>query len=504
MIEKRLKTKISAVLICLLSVTLLYAAASCGSTHQKAFLPRHIILFIGDGMHLENEIAASRYLYGSDRALSFHAFPYKGYAATWDITTYNRYAANSTPPGAVFSDSFYQTPESLAPLYGYNPAKGGAKPFPDAAVPESSYFTTALADGTGQSAAFPATDSAAAASAIATGRKYRAGVISWDSGTAVETVLEKVRNIGNYQTGIISTVPFSHATPAAFAAHAGSRSSTTDIASEIIHTTAPDIVIGGGHPQYYSGGYAYISAADYNSLRNGGTEYLFAERTAGTSAESILGAASDKALSDGKKMFALFGGSEGNFGYADVTSDRSSVITPQNNENPPLSLAVTTALKIFSSRGGSFFLLAEQGDIDWANHATDYRKMISSVNDLHLAVKAASDFVDIPGDDIDWSNTLIIVTADHANGYFRLHDPSHAALGKGILPAQTSSPVTYPGGEVSYGTPGSHTNEPVTLYSKGTGSELFAEYEGVWYPGTTIIDNTQIYRVITGCAGITR
>jgi alkaline phosphatase len=489
-----------------MSTVLLFTALSCISARQKTSSPRHIILFIGDGMHLENEIAASRYLYGSDRALSFHAFPYKGYAATWDITTYNRYAENSTPPGAVFGESFYQNPESLAPLYGYNPSKGGEKPVPDAAVPDASYFTTPLADGTGQNEAIPATDSAAAASAIATGRKYRAGAVSWDadSGTAVETILSKVRRIGNYQTGIISTVPFSHATPAAFAAHAGSRSSTTDIASEIIHTTVPDIVIGGGHPSFYSGGYAYISAADYNSLRNGGTDYLFAERTTGTSAESILAAASDKALSEGKKIFALFGGSEGNFGYADVTSDGSSVITPQNNENPSLALAVTTALKIFSSRGGSFFLLAEQGDIDWANHAADYRKMISSVNDLHLAVKAASDFVDIPGDDIDWSNTIIIVTADHANGYFRLQDPSHAALGKGILPAQTSSPVTYPGGEVSYGTPGSHTNEPVALYAKGKGSELFAKYEGVWYPGTTIIDNTQIYRVITGCAEITR
>jgi alkaline phosphatase len=128
--------------------------------------------------------------------------------------------------------------------------------------------------------------------------------------------------------------------------------------------------------------------------------------------------------------------------------------------------------------------------------------MISSMNDLNSAVQAASDFIYLPDDDIDWNNTLIIVTADHANGFIRLKDPSHASLGKGFLPVQTSSPTSYPGGEVSYGTPGSHTNELVTLYAKGKDSFLFKDFEGKWYSGTSIIDNTQVYRVLAKCAGI--
>ena len=53
---------------------------------------KNVILFIGDGMQLAHEIATSRYLYGRDDALSFHALQYKGNVATWDVTTYNKYA----------------------------------------------------------------------------------------------------------------------------------------------------------------------------------------------------------------------------------------------------------------------------------------------------------------------------------------------------------------------------------------------------------------------------
>jgi alkaline phosphatase len=83
---------------------------------------KHIILIIGDGMQLEHEVAASRYLYGRDFALEFHRFPYKGFVSTWDVTTYNRYASAY---GAVLYDS-----EAIDPTVGYDPAEGGSRPYP--------------------------------------------------------------------------------------------------------------------------------------------------------------------------------------------------------------------------------------------------------------------------------------------------------------------------------------------------------------------------------------
>jgi len=63
------------------------------------------------------------------------------------------------------------------------------------------------------------TDSAASGTAIATGHRTYYGAISYDtSGHALETVIDNYEKEGK-STGVISTVPFSNATPAVFVAH---------------------------------------------------------------------------------------------------------------------------------------------------------------------------------------------------------------------------------------------------------------------------------------------
>jgi alkaline phosphatase len=149
--------------------------------------------------------------------------------------------------------------------------------------------------------------------------------------------------------------------------------------------------------------------------------------------------------------------------------------------------------------------MIEQGDIDWANHANDFQRMIGTTWDLHEAVRAAMDWVDQPGDAIDWCNTLMIVTADHSNSYMRFQKD----LGPGILPEQVGvgscgyggPACTYPGGEVTYGSV-NHTNELVRLYAVGQNASLFRRNEGRWYRGTRILDNTQIYDVMSAATGL--
>lgn len=100
---------------------------------------------------------------------------------------------------------------------------------------------------------------------------------------------------------------------------------------------------------------------------------------------------------------------------------------------------------------------------------------------------------------MDWGNTLLIVTSDHGNSYMRLNDQK--TLGVGDLPEQLAgSPITYPGGEVTYRT-GSHTNELVRLYSVGSGSHLFKRFERNWYFYSPLIDNTHIFHVMASAAG---
>jgi alkaline phosphatase len=166
-------------------------------------------------------------------------------------------------------------------------------------------------------------------------------------------------------------------------------------------------------------------------------------------------------------------------------------------ENPLLRDATLAALKVLSQHKEGFFLMVEQGDIDSANHAKDYRRMIGTIWDLDLAVETAVNFVNQEGDDIDWANTLLIVTSDHGNSFMRLNIAK--PLGAGDLPAQADS--TYPDGEVAYGT-GKHTNELVRVYAKGMAVNVFFGHEGEWYPGQRIIDNTQLYHIMAEAAGV--
>jgi alkaline phosphatase len=223
---------------------------------------------------------------------------------------------------------------------------------------------------------------------------------------------------------------------------------------------------------------------------------VLAERSAGADGSAALLAAAEKAAKENRKLFGLFGGKGGNF-EPPVPSDvpGTPTIIRGSIENPTFADAVTAALKVLSRDRDGFFLMAEQGDIDWANHADDYRWMVGTVHDLNEGVKAAIAFVDRPGDDIDWDNTLILVTSDHGNSYMRLNDAKPLATGD--LPAQVAvnGTQTYPDGEVTYGS-GSHTNELVSLYARGSGAGIFRKFEGTWYPGTGIIDNTHIYKAM--------
>jgi len=459
---------------------------------------RNIILFIGDGMSYQNEIALSRYLYGTDNGLAWSDFPYEGYVTTWDIDSYNRYASRAGA-GLYTSDSF-------SPVYGYDPSRGGDKPFGLGVIPDDDYFFTALPSpgGGSDTYSYPSTDSAAAATAIATGQKTDEGNVSWAAGDTpdgeLKTIAELYRESLGGAIGVVTTVEFSHATPSPFVSHNTYRGNPGQVAHEIITVTKPDVVIGAGHPDRESG---YISRSDYNTIKNS-DEYIFVERAAGIDGgESLLDAA-QQAVNAGKKLFGLYGGSGGCFDRYAPHDSPGSPGFDRNPENPTLADTVEAALIVLSQDPDGFFVMFEQGDIDWANHHKNYIGMIGAMYDLEMAVREAVDFVNRPGDDVDWSNTLLLITADHVTGSLRMSDD--VIIGIGDLPTMTgtSNHYTFPDGEARYITT-VHTNEPVMLYAMGPQAEIdsiFTTYEGSWYPGTLLIDNTQIFKIMADFAGI--
>jgi alkaline phosphatase len=465
-----------------LASALLTAACAGG---QGSSNPPHVILFIGDGMGYGSEVLASRYLSGSDTGLAWRGFPFQAWAATWDVDTYNSHAQ------AAGREAFDEA--TFDPSLGYDSGLFGAEPWPLSAADDDIVHLCAAA-----------TDSAASATAMATGRKTDSGKIAWSRsgpsspGGPLQTIAELMRIRLGSRVGVVTTVPFDHATPAAFAAHTSARSSYADIASQMTASPRPDVVAGGGHPAWCGG---YFGTAELATLR-ASPLWSLAERRAGVDGGLSFGAAA--ASAGGKGLFGLFGGADGSMETPVPANAPGAPFFTRSAENPSLAVMAVAAARLMSAAPGGFFLMAEQGDIDWANHENDLPRMVGAVCSLDEAVRAVEAWVDEPGDGVDWGNTLLIVTADHATGIPRFSQS--AAFAAGEVPARTGSAIpyswTYAGGSVSYST-GGHGNELVTVAARGDrASEILEALVGKGRPGTRIIDDTDIYLAMRAFAGM--
>jgi alkaline phosphatase len=455
-----------------------------------------VVLVIGDGMSRAAEIAASRFLHGRDDALAWHGpeFAYRGFASTWDVTTYDRHAqALGQAPYA---------PGTFIPGVGYDPSKGGPAPWPLSRAEGQDRYLLRELPLRGGAARVPATDSAAAATALATGVKTDAGNLAWAPGDAkggaLDTIAERARRERCAAIGVVTTVPFSHATPAAFLAHSTRRDAYDEIARQML-AARPEVIVGGGSPRSSrrQPGEAerWVDPDDYAAARRPGSGWTVVDRAREPGGPALLRAAAE--LPPGQRLLALFGGPGGAFEPAVPAADGSASVRIGDAENPSLADAATAALTVLARDPDGFFLVVEQGDVDWAIHAGDYAWLVGAVWDLDQAVRAIAAFVERPGDDLTWENTLVVVTADHANGHLRLGPPR----GKGVLPRRGDGGYTF--GAAGSDHPAGHTNELVTLAARGAGAKaLFSEVEGRWYPGTAIVDHTQVHGVMLRALGL--
>ena len=175
----------------------------------------------------------------------------------------------------------------------------------------------------------PMTDSAAAATAMATGHKVNNGVISMElpgSGTPLKTLLE-IFKAQNKWTGLVSTTYITHATPAAFAAHNPERNNLADIAHDYLHLTRPNVLLGGGG----------------NGLTEKDAEV--AGYTVVTDREGLLNLDTDTENCV-----------SGQFGDTNIP-----YIFDGSDDLPQLSEMVSVALDILCNAQGGFFLLVEGG-----------------------------------------------------------------------------------------------------------------------------------------------
>jgi len=437
-----------------------------------------VILVVGDGMNYATEVAGSRYLYGTDEGLSFQGFPGKAFTTTWDVGVY---AAHADALGLP-----HYEPQRFDPTLGYDPALGGAVPYP--LTPDSQRLRDYFIPGGNPG---PAPYSASTGTAMSTGHKTDPENIAWAAGDpadgALRTTPQLLREQYGMAVGFVTTGPFSHATPAAWFAHNVSRYNYFEIAHELLTSSRPEVMIGGGALSVGT----YVTAEELADMRRD-SEYVTVERVEGVDGEVSLADAAARAVGERRKLFGLYGGVDGNFeSFVPVNAPGAPAATRGNAANPSLASAVVSALDVLAEDPDGFFLLVEQADIDWANHSNDYARMIGCVADLEAAIKAIDAYVDRPGDELTWDNTTLLVTADHANGYLRFGK----TLGKGELPRQevVDGHYSYPDGEISYAI-GTHTNELVAVQLRGRMTGRLPAFQDV-YPGLTLMDDTAIFKL---------
>ena len=261
-------------------------------------------------------------------------------------------------------------------------------------------------------------DSAGSASAINTGVKTRAGVISigpeayrrsCEGALAhpLTTLGELAERMGK-ATGIVTTARITHATPAAVYAHSAERywegdlflpkadwdTGCRDIAYQLAHFSAGDgidVMFGGGRRAFYG--------ADQNGRRLAADDDLVAAWTErGARRHYVTTAEELDSLHPDEQVLGLFASSHMSF-----IAER----TPDTTE-PELAEMTAKAIDLLAARENGYFLMVEGARIDHGHHDGIAGYALLETQEFAKAVATALEKVDL-------SETLVLVTADHSH-----------------------------------------------------------------------------------------
>lgn len=355
------------------------------------------------------------------------------------------------------------------------------------------------------------TDSAASATAMGTGVKTYNNAIGWsDFSQPLKNVHQYFQGSGRL-TGVITSVPWSHATPAGMVAHNSSRNDYAGIADEMVKSSA-NVIMGAGHPWYdddgkkldkrakskYTGNFVFDSPAnrygnarliesveDFDALASGKLNMLGCSRLIGTAriASTLQQGRSTKDWNKDGKV------DDKDIKEAPVGGD------PRVATVPTLSTMAKGALNVLGKSDKGFFLMIEGGAVDWANHANQPARMIEEATEFFRTVETVNAWVAKHG---GWENNLVIVTADHETGC--LWGPNSDTTpfdalvdnGKGKMPGLRFNS-------------GGHTNSLVPLFARGAGAREFLSMAKFTDPKRgKYVNNTDIFTVMLKSAGISK
>ena len=303
------------------------------------------------------------------------------------------------------------------------------------------------------------TDSAAAATALASGVRTYNGAIGVDrDSTPVKTVLEFAAERG-MATGLVATSRITHATPAAFAAHVPSRGLEVEIARQMTERDVT-VILGGGRA--YFDGRRRPDGLDLLGTIKGRTVYV-------ETANQLRALDTDTV----RALFGLFTPSHMPAAVApEVFANHRDPAEPTNANwvplrSPTLPEMTRAALDVLDHDPEGFFLMVEGAQPDWRGHQNKpLVEVVAEMLDFDAAIAVSLEYRE------RHPETLIVVTADHETGGLALQMDTTGTL-------------------VGRYTTTSHTAVMVPLFAIGPGAEQFGGILDIWRVGELLLERVR-------------
>ena len=271
------------------------------------------------------------------------------------------------------------------------------------------------------------TDTAASATAIATGVKTQTGAVSMSKeGEKLTTVLEIAKDIGK-STGIVVTTSITQPTPACFISHFEEWGKEYQIAIQESQSSV-DVLFGGGL-RFFTNNTVLDSNLIEGMVKQG---YEFVSNQ--SQLETLDTEKEDKII--------------GLFAY--------EAMKRADLRNLSLSLMTRKAIEILDNSKKGFFLMVEGSQIDWRCHERDKNGFLVEIKDFTNAIKWAFEYQKSNPD------VLIVVCSDHETGGLCLVKDSNAR-GKARIKFASRN----------------HTANICPVFAKGRGQDNFTGFHDI-------------------------
>ncbi len=233
------------------------------------------------------------------------------------------------------------------------------------------------------------TDSAAAATAIASGKKTVNGYLGLDENKNRVTAISELLRDNGMKIGILTTVSLDHATPAGFYAHVDSRRTYDNIADDLFASGF----------DFFAGGRFHETTDSAEHAAENGYVILSSPAESANADEKVI-LSSSLTFGDYGVSPAIDGGARRGW----LKDSTALAISRLDNPN-------------------GFFMMVEGGRIDYFCHYNDAGSFVAELIDMNEAVGAALAFYAKHP-----TETLILVTADHETGDVSLTNGNRSAL----------------------------------------------------------------------------